>query len=731
IPDKQNTERENNSLPGQEKTEISKKNGSGEDLKNPASVSRQIDSEEKIRVGVNIMNNLMNLAGELVLGRNQLMQTALPLVKDVQGLNPVLQHVSRITTEMQGKIMQMRMQPVSVLFSKFHRMVRELAKKLGKEINLVTFGDEVELDKTIIEALSDPMTHLIRNCCDHAIEKADEREKAGKLRQGTIELRAFHQAGQVHLEVIDDGAGINGEKVAQKALEKNIITESQLEEMSEREKIRLILKPGFSTAEKVSDVSGRGVGMDVVQTNISQLGGSLSIDSEVGAGTKLSLILPLTLAIVSGLVIRVANQHFIIPEANIVELVRIKPEEINQRINTIHDAKVLRLREKLLPLIDLKTVLNVSTDESDIKETTDEVPIRVLVARYGASTIGIVVDSLDNFEEIVVKPLPRYMKNLKSYSGASIMGNGKVSLILDIAGLVSKAHLTITEIKDEKTPLGKKETSEREEKQTLLLFDNKTDERFALPLELITRIERVSASSIEQVKDKSFMQYQGKELRLVFLEDYLPIQSPERKDDETLAVIVPKQMKHHLGLVVGKVYGTLNEVVHLDTKNIVAPGLFGSAILDGKITLLPDLFKLVEMATPDRHEGDFKAISKTRKKQVLLVDDTAFFRMIEAEYLTSAGYDVFVAENGQQALEMLDKHKVEAVVLDIIMPVMDGWKVIETLRGDDRFKDLPVMAVTSLGDDQSRERGLAAGFTEWESKLNKEKLLLKLEKMLA
>jgi two-component system, chemotaxis family, sensor kinase CheA len=729
-PVKKDQKEENPLVAEPEKIESDTQQDSGGKMEGTTNAARQIESEEKIRVGVNIMNDLMNLAGELVLGRNQLMQTALPLIKDVQGLNPVLQHVSSITTEMQGKIMQMRMQPVSALFSKFHRVVRELAKKLGKEINLVTFGEDVELDKTIIEALSDPMTHLIRNCCDHAIEKPDEREKAGKQRQGTIELKAFHQAGQVHLDVIDDGAGIDGLKIAQKALEKKLITQSQLEEMSEQEMARLILKPGFSTSEKVSDVSGRGVGMDVVQTNISHLSGSLSIETKVGYGTKLSLMLPLTLAIVSGLVIRVADQYFIVPEANILELVRIKPEEVKQRINTIHDAQVLRLREKLLPLIDMKTVLNLSPENSDKKETTDGVkPVRVLVARYGKSTIGIKVDSLENFEEIVVKPLPRYMKSLKSYSGASIMGNGKVSLILDIAGLVAKAQLTISEEKEEKHLLNQKDSTENEEQQTLLLFDNKTEERLALPLELITRIEKVSAASIERVKDKTYMQYQGEELRLVFLEDYLPIQKPERTQDETLGVIIPKQVKHRLGLVVGKVYGTLNEPVHLDTKNISSPGLFGSAVLDGKITLLPDLFKLTEMAAPDWYGEDEKKKSGERKL-ILLVDDTPFFRMIESEYLTSVGYDVIVAENGQQALELLDNHKVDAVVLDIIMPVMDGWQTIEAMRGDDRFKNLPVIAVTSLGDEQSRERGLASGFTEWESKLNKELLLEKLEKML-
>ncbi len=408
--------------------------------------SRQIQAEEKIRVGVNFLNDLVNLAGELVLGRNQLLQIALPLIKDRPGLNPVVQHVSRITTEMQEKIMQMRMQPVSVLFGKFHRVVRDLAKKLNKEIDLKTSGEEVELDKTIIEALSDPLTHLIRNCVDHAIEFPEEREKAGKPRRGTIELKAYHEAGQVHLEVVDNGAGIDACSVGRKAVEKGVITDEQVESMTEKEMLRLIFKPGFSTAKEVSDVSGRGVGMDVVITNIAHLGGTVDIDTSFGKGTSMKLVLPLTLAIVSGLVIKAADQNFIIPEANIEELVRIKPDEIESRINVVHDALVLRLRESLLPLINLKEILGLSDNtERGLDNIDRNDPVKVLVTRHGSSRMGVVVESLENIEEIVVKPLPRYLKKLKCYSGASIMGNGTVSLILDIAGIVEKAKLHFTE----------------------------------------------------------------------------------------------------------------------------------------------------------------------------------------------------------------------------------------------------------------------------------------------
>ena len=705
------------------------------------SSKRHIQAEEKIRVGVNFLNDLVNLAGELVLGRNQLMQVSLPLSKDTPGLNPVLQHVSRITTEMQEKIMRMRMQPISTIFDKFHRVIRDLAKNLDKEIKLSISGGEVELDKTIIESLSDPLTHLIRNSVDHGIELPEEREKAGKIRQGTIFLKAFHQAGHVHIEIADDGGGIDSEKVGQKAIENQIITQDDLSSMSEKDILKLILAPGFSTAQKVTSVSGRGVGMDVVLTNIKQLSGTIDIDTEIGKGTTMRLELPLTLAIVSGLVTKSAGQLFIFPEANIEELVRIKPNEISSRIDTINNSKVLRLREMLLPLINLKQILNLE-EISDVPQKQEaiemsvdtatkiaidtEEPVRVLVTRFGTSRIGVVVDRLENIEEIVVKPLPRYLSKMKCYSGTSIMGNGDVALIMDVAGLSAKANLNnFQEILEQNNK--KEEMVPEKDIQTLLLFDNNTEERFAIPLELITRIERVTFDKIERVKENCFFQYQGKKLRLIFLEDYLPVIQPSRNQEDTIGVIIPKHINRDMGIIINNIIGTVSTEVTLDTISIIAPGLFGSSVIDKKITLFPDMYGLFELASPDYiTEVD----DKDDKKTILLVEDTPFFRMVEAEYLTSAGYDVIQAENGKKAMLLLESNKVDGVILDIVMPEMDGWAVIKEIRSDKRFKNLPVMAVTSLADNKLVKKGFEAGFTEWESKLNKTSLLEKLQVIL-
>ena len=732
--------------PKEEKTppkEPAKKQDSQPETKAPPADKKpskvKVQAEEKIRVGVSFLNDLVNIAGELVLGRNQLLQIATPLVKETTGLNTVLQHISRVTSEMQEKIMQMRMQPVSMLFGKFQRIVRDLSKTLQKDIKLEIFGEEVELDKTIIEALSDPLTHLVRNSVDHGIEKPDEREQNGKPRAGKLILQAYHEGGQVHLEIRDDGKGINGIIIGRKAIEKGLITETEFENMSEKERIQLIFKAGFSTAEQVSSISGRGVGMDVVITNIKQLGGVVDIDSIVGKGTKIHIVLPLTLAIVSGLVIRVVGQTYIIPEANIDEMVRIKPEEISLRIDRIQKSRVLRLRDMLLPLIDLKQILNIKQEmippkpnDQPTKKSSVKIsePMRILIIKHGSSPFGLIVDSVESIEEIVVKPLPRYLKNLKSFSGASIMGNGSVALILDVTGIVEKANLHHLKQNIERLEAEHRESMSTDEAQTLLLFDNKSEEQFAMPLQLITRIERVPASRIERIRDKYFLQYQGQNLRLIFLEDYLPITKPERKKDDTIGVIIPKHVKYPMGIIMENVIGTETIVIDLDTSTVMAPGIFGTSILNGKITIFPDMYRLFQMAAPELMEDDHeKPVKKEADKtlnKILVVEDTPFFLMMIVDYLTSEGFIVSTATNGKKAFEKIERDMPHAVICDIVMPEMDGFEFIQTLRKNDRMKKIPVMAVTSLSDAAAEKKGLAAGFDAWELKLDKESLLTKL-----
>ncbi|MCA9257699.1 MAG: chemotaxis protein CheA, partial [Planctomycetales bacterium] len=374
------------------------------EAKSPAKSGRQAATpqhiDSSIRVSVQVLDRLMNLAGELVLSRNQLLQAV--AAPERNGLDAAAAGLDHVTSELQEAIMQTRMQPIGNVFGKFPRIVRDLSAKLSKECSIEIEGKEVEVDKTIIEAIGDPLTHLIRNSVDHGVESPHVRTKAGKNPQGMIFLRAYHKAGKVCIEIVDDGAGINPDKLKAKAVEKGVLSPEQAAQMSDREAVRLIFHPGFSTAEKVSDVSGRGVGMDVVRTNIERLGGIVDVESVIGAGTTIRVTLPLTLAIIPSMIIRCNDQRFAIPQANIVELVRLRPGEAETRIGSVKSGEVLRLRGNLLPLVRLCRVLNLETEDEE-QDYSDR-PINVIVVETGQVRYGLVVDGISDSEEIVVKP---------------------------------------------------------------------------------------------------------------------------------------------------------------------------------------------------------------------------------------------------------------------------------------------------------------------------------------
>jgi len=460
------------------------------------------DEKEKIstggrgslRVNVGLLDSLMTLAGELVLGRNQLLQSMSS--DDQRALELAGQRVNMITSELQEAIMLTRMQPIGNIFNKFSRIVRDLSNDLGKETSLTIEGKDVELDKTIVEGLNDPLTHLIRNAVDHGIETPDFRRKQGKDPVGRIYLKAYHEAGQINIEIIDDGNGMDGDRIAPKAVSKGLIREEQIRAMSPKEKMNLIFLPGFSMADEVSEVSGRGVGMDVVKTNLDRLGGLVDIDSKPGKGSTIHIKLPLTLAIIPSLLVSEGKERYAIPQVNVRELLRIPASQVKNRIERVGNAEVVRLREKLLPLLNLADVLGIgctyldpadeeekadrrkgifdrrsrksalstqdakstgqgeSSDEQpatdireDLRDGTDrryhaQSSVNIVVASAGAFQYGLVVDELHDSEEIVVKPLGRQLKRCKGYAGATILGDGRVALILDVGNLAQMAELT-------------------------------------------------------------------------------------------------------------------------------------------------------------------------------------------------------------------------------------------------------------------------------------------------
>jgi len=725
----------------------------------PLNKRQSITAEDSIRVNVTLLNSLLNMASELVLARNQLLRTTENFRKEIPGIEPILQNVDHITTGLQEKIMQTRMQPVAIVFSKFPRIARELSKKLDKDIVLEIEGADVELDKSIIEALYDPLTHLVRNAVDHGLEIPEERIKLGKPRAGTVKLKAYHEGGYVNIDIIDDGKGINIEGIKRKAMENGFANKTDMAAMGDREILQLLFKPGFSTAEKVTDISGRGVGMDVVKTNIEKLGGKIEIFTVRGAGTTFRLLLPLTLAIIPSLILEVANQKFALPQVNLQEIVRIKENDSVRKIEYVNNAEVLRLRGRLLPVVHLADILGLqrtyvdpvtgetkadkrktlfdarrsSTEETDsavdIGLANDrrkrglENIVRILVIKIGSRRLGLCVDKLHGSEEILVKSLPVYIQDCICYSGVTILGDGKTAMILDPTGIIEKANLHYLEEQDEKgVKQLEQEIQSMYENQNILLFKCSGPETMAIDMSMVSRVEEISPGEIERVGDKEYIQFRGQSLRIIRPEDFLPI-AKQKVEKTKLYIIIPKLVKYPMGILIENIQDTIQSSIDIrGDDSITAKGLIGSTVLNSKIVLLMNIYELFEMADPEKYKIE-SSIKHTGKITVLLAEDTPFFQKLEKDYLENAGYHVLVTSNGREAIQVLQNEKVDIVVSDINMPEMNGLELVKRIRADVRFSKMPVIAVTSLTGEMQKKEGLEAGFDAYEYKLDRSRLL--------
>ena len=560
---------------------------------------KENSKDESLRVSVGLLNDLMDLAGEMVLGRNQLLRNLQDYVKTNPGTQVLLQNIDRITTELQEKVMQTRMQPIANVFNRFPRIIRDMSKALGKEMKLSIEGADVELDKSIIEAIGDPLAHIIRNAADHGIEKADVRAGLGKTTAGLIQMKAYHEGGQVKVEVVDDGSGIDPNRVKEKAINSGLITAREAEEMTEGEVLELIFRPGFSTAREVTDVSGRGVGMDVVKTNIEKLGGVVNIESTPGRGTRFILTLPLTLAIIPSLIVGVGGQRFALPQVNLQEMVRIKRDNPGMRIEHIHSAEVLRLRDRLLPLVRLSDLLGFKDKDADKPTRAGDIT-RVLVLKAGSRRFGLVVDRVYDSEEILVKPLPRYIKDCRAYSGATILGNGRIALILDPDGIAAEAMLKFPEYRageaaDSHSTGAGAVGLRRSTVKSLLLFKCGGPELLAVDLYNVSRVEKIKKSDIETIGPRTFIQFRGRPLQVFRPEDILPI---IRKDggEDTAFVIIPKGGHQAMGILVDTILDTVEARVRPDKAGIKSGALAGSAIIDKRIVLIIDIISLISQA---------------------------------------------------------------------------------------------------------------------------------------
>ncbi len=552
-----------------------------------------------VRVDVGLLDRMMNLVGELVLARNQILGHT-SMVSDPEAAGAV-SRLNMITTELQERVMKTRMQPIGNLFSRLPRLVRDLSKKLGKEIELDLMGHDTELDRTLVEAIGDPLTHLVRNALDHGIETPDERMDCGKEAKGTLSIRAYHEGGRVLIEIVDDGGGIDADRVRDKALEKGLISAEEADQLTEPEAIRLLFRPGFSTAEEVSAVSGRGVGLDVVKCNIERIGGSIEVRSERWVGTEFRIELPLTLAIVPALIVRSGAQIYAIPQSALEELVRVGVSGGSAAVEFVSGAPMTRLRGRLLPVVFLDEQLRPELPRFGEGDVSDSV-LNMLVLSAGRHRFGLVVDEVLDTHEIVVKPLGAQLQQLPTFAGATIMGDGTVALIIDVVGVAQLAgvfrdgrHLDARNLDDESVG-GPSES-------LLALAPDRGKGQAAVPLSSVARLEELEESRVERSGSRELLQYRGGLLPLLRLSEWLPGTFTGGDPGSRKRLVVCTDGRRTAGIVVEGGVDIIEQTIEVERSEEQRRGVLRAVVLDDKLTEVLDVAALLEAADPGA-DGD-------------------------------------------------------------------------------------------------------------------------------
>ncbi len=608
---------------GKEITEEKKAGRYQEDAKKQRKAPNQ---NETIRVNIDLLNKLMELTGEIVLGRNQLLQQFSGSEE-----KSTLVAMAHMISDLQQIVLQTRMQPIGGTFTKFNRIVRELAKKLNKEINLIIKGEDTELDRTIVESLSDPLTHLIRNCAGHGIESSQDRLSCGKDKIGTIIIEARQEGGKVALIVKDDGCGIDIEQIKKIALAKQIISQNEIDIITDSEAAKLIYYPGLSTATEVTEFSGRGVGMDVVKSTFEKLGGAIDLESTRGEGTCVTVHLPTTLTIMSSLIVRIDGDRFAVPHSELKEVISVRPDDELQ-IEKIQNKEVYRLRGNLIPILTLRDITydfneiteshpdlegdlkcNICKNNSGLKTSNDSQRL-FLVLHSGANQFGLIIDSIDHTEEIVVKPLANILSKYSYYAGSSILGDSDVAMVLSANGISQSRKLNFHETEnygetDSKIVEG--QLIDLQEKQDLLLFKYAHNEQLAVPLSLVFKVEQLVASDVQSMSDSHYANIQGKNILLLYLNDYLSVKPfPENLD--TFYIIIPKIEDFNVGIVASEIV----ESAHINLKmesSINSEAVLGITDINNQLTYIIDLFNLAEQVNPVRFKTEKKLLNPKKK----------------------------------------------------------------------------------------------------------------------
>jgi len=676
-------------------------------------------ANQNIRVGVDLLEHLMTMVSELVLTRNQLLQMVRGQT-DTAFATP-LQRLSHVTSELQEGVMKTRMQPIGNAWAKLPRIVRDLSVDLGKKIELKMLGADTELDRQVLELIKDPLTHMVRNSADHGLETTEERKAAGKPVTGEIVLNAYHEGGHIIIEIKDDGKGMDVERLKEKALSTGLASEADLAAMSDQQALQLIFKAGFSTAQKVTNVSGRGVGMDVVRTNIEKIGGTIELSSTLGKGTRFIIKIPLTLAIVSALIVECREQRFAIPQISVVELVRASAHS-EHTIECINDAPVLRLRDRLLPLVSLSRILGLDGDEEPIGAGTETF---IVVSQVGPHSFGLIVDKVFDTEEIVVKPVAPMLRDIGVYSGNTILGDGQIVMILDMNGIAATAtDLSMAgEAETQTVAAGDGMTGEA---VSLLVFSAGEGAPKAVPLALVARLEEIERTAIEYSDGSPVVQYRGRLMPLVQAD---PMQS--LSGEGRTPVVVFADGERNMGLVVDEIIDIVDERLDIE---IVAnqSGVVGSAVIAGKATDLIDAGYYLTQAYSDWFEHHDGSGNDNDTKRLLLIDDSPFFRNMLAPLLTAAGYEVTSATCADEALQILESGRgFDIIVSDIEMPGMNGFDFARACRDDERWKTTPIVALSSHASPDDLDRGREVGFTDYVAKFDRDALLTALNQSLA
>jgi two-component system chemotaxis sensor kinase CheA len=668
---------------------------------------------QSIRVTVDTLEHLMTMVSELVLTRNQLLE----IVRrhEESEFKTPLQRLSNVTAELQEGVMKTRMQPIGNAWQKLPRIVRDLSNELGKQIDLEMQGAETELDRQVLDLIKDPLTHMVRNSADHGLETPAERRAAGKPANGRIRLSAYHEGGHINIQIADDGRGLDTERIKAKAIAQGLVSEADAEKLPEAQIHKFIFAPGFSTAAKITNVSGRGGGMDVVRNNIDQIGGTIDVKSVAGVGLSFTIKIPLTLAIVAALIVEAGGDRFAIPPLSVVEFVRARAGG-EHRIERIKDTPVLRLRNKLLPLTRLSHLLGIDGGKGGELENG-----YIVVTQVGSRTFGIVVDAVFHTEEIVVKPMSSKLRHIAMFSGNTILGDGSVIMIVDPNGVAQALGSTVTSQMAEAEAAEAKHGGAPDEAMSRLVCRAGSTQPKAVPLSLVTRLEEIDAHKIELSNGRHMVQYRGHLMPLVGMDENTQV-----KKEGAQPLLVFSDGARSMALVVDEIVDIVEDRLDIEVASD-KPGVLGSAVVKGQATEIVDVGHFLPLAFEDWFRRKEQPAQRQRRA-VLLIDDSPFFRNMLSPVLQAAGYDVTATGSAREALALIESGRhFDAAITDIEMPEMDGFQFAEALRGNARHADLPVIGLSSVVSAEAIERGRRAGFYDFVAKFDRQGLIAALK----